>query len=419
MPRFSLARPLSRLRSRLPVTFLLALLLSVLLHFLTFGGLEAFIQNWRQADEVPRTPSLQARLAPRPVVRRPPPPRPPSPAIPQPQPQSQPAPSEESQEKTPGDTPPIMEEAEEASNGLAENEVDVSTGTEVVADAETDGWPDPPPFLPIPILVEAGSPRPSPSEPLELELADGSILPWQGEIEYRVYRGDTGIGKGLFTWEFRADQYRLFSRLETTGLVSLFRPIRMDTESLGVILDDGFYPVRYRQLRNGQANRAADFDWAERQLRMGLEDSPEKQSVQPLRLESQDVLSLQAQIMLWPVQGPEEPEEPQEPEENEDAPREAEIWIATGEHYEAFRLVMLGEETLNVPAGTYATLHLQIDGRTTTDFWLARDFHMLPVQIRFRDKKDDVYEERMTRFQLAAPSNSRKPSTESSTKPQP
>jgi hypothetical protein len=134
---------------------------------------------------------------------------------------------------------------------------------------------------------------------------------------------------------------------------------------------------------------------------MGLRESPRdlpgKRSVEPLRRESQDVLSLQAQILLWPAQ---------DPEEDEDASRrETEIWITTGEHYEAFRLVMLGEETLDLPAGSYATIHLRIDGRTTSDFWLARDFHMLPVQIRFRDKKNDVYEERMTRFQLAPLAN--------------
>jgi hypothetical protein len=43
-------------------------------------------------------------------------------------------------------------------------------------------------------------------------------------------------------------------------------------------------------------------------------------------------------------------------------------------------------------------LRFNVSGRTETDFWLARDIYWLPVQIRYRDHRGDVYEQRMNSY---------------------
>ena len=53
--------------------------------------------------------------------------------------------------------------------------------------------------------------------------------------------------------------------------------------------------------------------------------------------------------------------------------------------YRVYRIEVVGEEKIEVPAGSFRALHLRAPGAKALDLWLAYDYSMLPVKIRFDD----------------------------------
>jgi hypothetical protein len=75
--------------------------------------------------------------------------------------------------------------------------------------------------------------------------------------------------------------------------------------------------------------------------------------------------------------------------------------IATGRKYGIYRLEVLGDEDIEIPAGVLRTLHLRAPGVNTTELWLAYDYLLLPVKIRFVDNKGDSLVQVATAIQLS------------------
>ncbi len=230
----------------------------------------------------------------------------------------------------------------------------------------------PPAVLPSPAMPTAvgasGQPAASPGPPRTPR------QPADGVIRYDVIRGSQGfiIGRAEQRWHFSADgQYRLSSVTETSGLVALFKRLRVEYVSEGQLTANGLQPQRFSAIKNGQPGETAQFDWAQGQLHWSAAPAGV-----PLLPGSQDVLSLNYQLAYLP--------------KPEDGKRLA---VFTGRKYERYAIDALGEETLATPAGQFHTLHLRVMTETVTELWLARDHHLLPVKIRFTDKKGDQYEQ--------------------------
>src|SRR5574343_30147 len=212
----------------------------------------------------------------------------------------------------------------------------------------------------------------SPSEPPE---PAKPLLPASGTIRYAIFMGTRGfqIGRAEHTWEFTEDgRYRLTGMTETVGLAALLKTIRFENESSGRLVAGGLQPDLYRTRKNGEdANENADFDWTAAAVHLSRGDKT--LAIVP---GTQDILSLNYQLAYLP---------------RPDAG--ASVGVVTGKKYGRYALDSLGEETLDLKAGRFRTLHLRAMGNDVTEIWIALDHHRLPVKIRFTDKKGDVYEQ--------------------------
>jgi hypothetical protein len=235
---------------------------------------------------------------------------------------------------------------------------------ELVAEPEPETEPEP--SAPIPVA----DPVPPPPR-----------LPPRGIIHYRVDYGDRNfeIGKASSEWEIIDGAYRLSSVTETSGLVWLFKPYRITMESRGRLTDVGLKPESFSIKRNGvEAGEKASFDWEQMLVRVG-DDAP-----QIMIQGTQDLLSFNYQLGFMP-----------HPEVGSTLP------IATGRKYGIYRLEVLGDEDIEIPAGVLRTLHVRAPGVNTTELWLAYDYLLLPVKIRFVDNKGDSLVQVATAIQLS------------------
>ncbi len=207
-------------------------------------------------------------------------------------------------------------------------------------------------------------------------------LPAQGRIRFAVYRGDRGfeVGRAEHAWEFADGRYRLTAVTETSGLAALFKPVRIELESSGRVTALGLQPEHFATRRNGAAtNENADFDWAARQVTLARDGSRHE-----VRDGAQDLLSFHYQLgyLAKLVDG-------------------ATMGVASGKKFERYRFDALGEEETTTPAGRFRTLHVRVQTDSVTELWLALDRLMLPVKIRYTDRKGDSFEQVAT--ELGAP----------------
>lgn len=200
------------------------------------------------------------------------------------------------------------------------------------------------------------------------------VLPGRGYIRFNVYKGTDGllVGRAEHSWEFGEGHYRLAAVTETVGLAALFKPVRIELESRGNLTAGGLQPERFTTRRNGSAtNENADFDWGAHQVTLGRDGSR-----RDMAEGTQDLLSFHYQFGYLPglASG-------------------TGMGVATGKKFENYRFEAVGEEALDTPAGHFRTLHVRVRTDSTTELWLALDRQMLPVKIRYTDKKGESFEQ--------------------------
>ena len=230
---------------------------------------------------------------------------------------------------------------------------------------------------------EAGTTVASKPEPEPEAVVLPPRLPERGEIRYRVDRGDSNfeIGSAHHRWSIVDDVYRIESVLETTGIVWLFKSVRIEMESRGLISSAGLRPDFFEIRRGGRtAKENAVFDW--HTMKVSIGGRPE----QSLATGAQDLLSFNYQLGYLP-----------------ELMSGVNLPIATGKRYGVYRIEVLGDEEIEVPAGTLRTLHLRAPGENTTELWLAYDYLLLPVKIRHVDSKGDSLVQVATHIQLSPP----------------
>lgn len=218
----------------------------------------------------------------------------------------------------------------------------------------------------VPGKAGAAPPDASPGAPAIV----ADRLPARGRISYRVDSGDQGfqVGTSIHDWEIANGAYRITAVSETSGVIRLFRPLRIDVESRGRMTGSGLVPEHFVTRRqDGAGGEGADFDWPQRQVRMGARPP------QSLDVGAQDLLSFPYQLSLLAHL-----------QSGDGMP------IATGKKYANFRLEVLGDQEISVPAGTFRCLHLRVPGVATTELWLAYERAMLPVKVQHVDRKGNI-----------------------------
>lgn len=236
-----------------------------------------------------------------------------------------------------------------------------------VAVAPQVAEPTPPP------AAETTAPRAA-EPPANPPPATEPRLPANGRIRFAVYRGGQGfqIGRAEHAWEFADGRYRLTAVTETSGLAAFFKPVRIELESRGRVTALGLQPERFTTRRNGaETNENADFDWAAHQVTLARNGNR-----YDVRDGAQDLLSFHYQLgyLAKLVDG-------------------ASMGVASGKKFERYSFDAQGEEEIDTPAGHFRTLHVKVQTDSTTELWLALDRLMLPVKIRYTDRKGESFEQ--------------------------
>ncbi|WP_300320057.1 DUF3108 domain-containing protein [Accumulibacter sp.] len=333
----------------MPIALIIAFAASLGMHALLLFGPDVDLST---ASE---PPPLQAELLP-PAATEPPP-------VPPPKPAASVARSRTARRKPhPPVAPKPVLSVPDSPAGISQ----AAPAPDAAAPAAASGLPGESP-LPAPAAMALPAPAP--------------LMAARGTIHYRVDRGDQGfaIGRATHDWQIIDGAYRITAVTETSGLVALFKPLRIELESRGQLTPEGLLPERFVTRRKGvETSERADFDWPQRQVRVG------NKPPQALRRGAQDLLSFHYQLGLLPevISG-------------------SMLSIATGKKYEQYRIEVLGDEDVETPAGSFRCLHLRVPGVSTTELWLAYDHRRLPVKIQHTDRDGAIYVQTATAIEMS------------------
>ncbi|MDR1647628.1 MAG: DUF3108 domain-containing protein [Zoogloeaceae bacterium] len=264
------------------------------------------------------------------------------------------------------------------------------------------------------------------------EIQEGNVdnYPERGEIQYGVYRGVQGfeVGEAVLKWEIDDDRYRLTLNAHTTGIASAFyffrsgsaSALRFAMESEGRFGAFGLTPEFYRTLKNDQETHRAQFDWEAGLLRI------DARAPEPLIPGSQDLLSQFLQFGFGAYSQ----------SVAVGASKGVDIWVAMGRNYRQVHFESADPEPLDLsehaapplPAqqegmpdfrrfqeadqaaatsgteGRFDALYLRSTDDNPVEFWLARDYLMLPFQVRIQfGDEGETYELRARALTLGEP----------------
>jgi hypothetical protein len=239
---------------------------------------------------------------------------------------------------------------------------------------------------PAPVAEAAAAPEPAfapesseaPESPPAAVLptptfAYANLWPKNGRIVFQVTRGEGGliVGQGEHRWTHDDQSYELHAVAETIGLAALFRPVQVTQTSRGAFTANGLQPQEFRTERDGKPKSEVRFD-----------------APQDAALPTQDLLSLFYQLGAASFDVP-----------------EFAILVKTGRKLSKFTVVVGETLKLDSPLGEREVRHLKIAGRSnedSTEIWLDT-VTRLPLKIRHRDRKGEVFDQIATTITLEKP----------------
>lgn len=205
----------------------------------------------------------------------------------------------------------------------------------------------------------------------------------QGRAVFEVRHAGSGfvVGHSEHRWQHDGRRWNLRLATEPAGLVSLFSQARAVQESHGIFVPGGLQPLEYRTEKNGKPKGHARFDPAAGRIELGNGESV------PLAGQTQDLLSLFYQL------GAEDLARPR-----------FTLALTTGRKVAAYQVSVRGTQTLDSGVGQHQVWHLRIvpateaqnaESAESTEVWLDTTSR-LPVRIRHRDRKGDVFDQILT-----------------------
>lgn len=210
-----------------------------------------------------------------------------------------------------------------------------------------------------------------PAAPSPVEIA----LPRSVRIRYQVSMGEGGFIIGEAIQELRHDghTYEMRSTAATTGLAGLFKPVQVVNISRGDVVAGGLRPREFRIERDKGTAESARFEWpVSRVLLSNGRDFP-------LESGAQDMLSMFGQLPLMLGET-----------------AAFSLPVVTGKKVERYDFAVLGQETITTPRGERETVRLrsgQADSKESSVVWLGLEDALLPIKIRYVDRRGDVYEQ--------------------------
>ncbi|WP_440997459.1 DUF3108 domain-containing protein [Arhodomonas sp. SL1] len=203
------------------------------------------------------------------------------------------------------------------------------------------------------------------------------------EAEYRLDRGILTLGRATLTFSRPTPErylYRMYTR--PTGIAGWFTSARIRERSMGLVVEDGFRPLRYTYERSGddRARRAElQFDWGAGEVVNDVDDPPWRMEVPPDALDRVvSPLQLMHDLAV------------REPGEDSLTYR-----IADGGELKTYTVTIEGEETIDTPAGRFETVKVvrrDEEGKRETRMWCAPELDYLAVRIEQWERDDGTFE---------------------------
>ncbi|OIR08672.1 hypothetical protein GALL_90550 [mine drainage metagenome] len=203
---------------------------------------------------------------------------------------------------------------------------------------------------------------------------DRPPLPMHARLTFAINKGTSSfrIGEAIHTLDIDDGRYVLQATTSTVGIARLFKSYELDQYSSGRYGKGGLQPELFaeeRKERLGKQRNAVEFDHTGQRAHF----SNGKDVVLPP--ETQDILSVMYQFP--PLAHTEV----------------AAVSVCNGKKIEHYQFGVTVDETIDTPLGKLLTVHLHkmhAANEEGLDIWLAREYRLFPVKLRFTEKNGEV-----------------------------
>jgi hypothetical protein len=195
--------------------------------------------------------------------------------------------------------------------------------------------------------------------------AQAETAPVAFEAEYRVFYGNTEIGKGTRSLRYEGSQYQVTSKLQPAGLAKLFMGT-IEERAQGKVVNQRLRPEHYFFDRSDRPKKRRDFqlDWEQMQVRNATGND------YALLPEAIDTLSMQAQLMT------------DLSAQASDPPNEIRYTTVGRKGTDTYTFTVKPGPELALAAGSFSTLHLVREKNGDRfEVWTAPELGHLPVRI--------------------------------------
>jgi len=202
------------------------------------------------------------------------------------------------------------------------------------------------------------------------------------EIVFEVRMGSMKLGKGVDRLALDGTHYTLVSQVIPKGLASLFLD-KVERVSRGTVSDEGIKPDTFQESGNKKKGESfATFDWVNQTIEL---DSKDGKQILPLPESTIDQASLPYTFAF----------------KNEESKSES-LHMTDGRRLKEYNYERGETAKLSTSLGDITTTHYKKIVSDANDrqfeFWLSHAHQMLPVKLRFVDKKGRVIESFVTQL---------------------
>lgn len=200
---------------------------------------------------------------------------------------------------------------------------------------------------------------------------------------YDMKKGGQQFAVVTETYTQTGKTYRIESDTKGVGIFALFDKGGIKLISTGEVTKDGLRPLHFEHHRGSDPAKlvVADFDWDNNVLTLKYDGRTETAKLEP---GTQDRLSLMYQFMFMPHKA-----------------KELVFHMTNGRSLEHYQYNAAGEEQLDLPAGTFKTLHYSRQHKSDedgTEVWLASTKNHFPVRVVIEEKKGGRLEQTLTQL---------------------
>jgi hypothetical protein len=204
--------------------------------------------------------------------------------------------------------------------------------------------------------------------------ADRPPLPKRAQLTFNINKGTSNfrVGETIHTLEIDDGRYVLKATTTTVGIAKLFKSYELNQYSNGSYGKDGLQPELFTEERIdrlGTLRNAVEFDHA---AQLGRFSTGKEVS---LPVDTQDILSVMYQFP--PLAHAEI----------------ATVSVSNGRKIEQYKFKVTVNEEIDTPIGKLLTVRLgkmHAPNEEGLEIWLAREYRLFPVKIRFIEKNGEI-----------------------------